>query len=117
MGIEQSEVWSNFRLARRSKTHVLEVLNNGIRMEMMDYKGHRIKREILLRKDSLCIKDCADGLHLQSYLHSVKRITIDSSPHVEMSEALYAPEYGLQQTIHQYKFTGIGSVELIVSLT
>ena len=43
-GVEQSEIWSTFRLARRSKTRVLEVLENGIRMEMTDYKGNRIQR-------------------------------------------------------------------------
>lgn len=115
-GVEQSEIWSIFRLARRSKTRVLEVLENGIRMEMTDYRGNRIRREILLEKDALHIKDRADGMKLQSRLHSVETIAVSSGAEIVRSEAMYAPEFGLLQTVQQITATGNGSVELTVPL-
>ena len=115
-GVEQSEIWSTFRLARRSKTQVPEVLKNGIRMEMTDYRGNRIRREILLADDSLTIRDQADGRGLQSYLHSIDEIEIASSSDFARSEAMYAPEYGLLQTIHQITATGKDRIELSVPL-
>lgn len=115
-GVEQSEIWSTFRLARRSKTRVLELSENGIRMEMTDYKGNRIRREIQLTADALYIKDQADGLKLRSYLHSIQETEIKSSAEITQSEAKYAPEYGLLQTIHQITAIGNGSIELRVPL-
>ena len=115
-GTEQSEIWSVFRLARRSKTWVLEILPNGIRMEMTDYKGNRIRREILLLPDALHIIDQAEGLELHSHLHSIEKIEIHSSAELVRSEAKYAPEYGLLETIHQVTAMGRGKVELTVPL-
>lgn len=115
-GIEQSEIWSTFRLARRSRTRVLEVLENGLRMEMKDYKNHRIQREILLTEDALYIKDRAENLELLSHLHSTHEIEINSSAAISRSDASYAPEYGLLQTIHHYTAAGSGSIMLTVHL-
>ena len=115
-GVEQSEIWDTFRLARRSKTSVLRVLENGIRMEMTDYKGNCIRRELLLNRDSLSIKDWAEGMEIQSYLHSPAFIEINSGAKITRGEAMYAPEYGLLQTIHQITATGSGSVEVTVPL-
>lgn len=115
-GTEQSEIWSIFRLARRSKTQVLEVLENSIQMEMTDYQGNRIHREILLMPDALYIRDWAEGLELQSHLHSTEKIEITSNAGLVRSEAMYAPEYGLLKTIHQITATGSGKVEITVPL-
>lgn len=115
-GVEQSEIWSTFRLARRSKTRVLELSENGISMELTDYMGNRIRREILLTADALYIKDQADGQKLRSYLHSTYQIDINSSAELIRSEAKYAPEYGLLQTIQQITAIGKGTIELRISL-
>lgn len=115
-GVEQSEIWSTFRLARRSKTQVLELLKNGIRMEMTDYRGNRIRREILLENDFLAVRDQAEGLTIQSHLHSIDRITIDSNAQISRADAMYAPEYGLLQTVHQITATGKGAIELRIPL-
>ncbi len=115
-GVEQSEIWSTFRLARRSKTKVLELSKNGIFMELTDYKGNCIRREILLTADALYIKDLADGQKLRSYLHSTHQIDINSSAELTRSEAKYAPEYGLLQTIQQITAIGKGRIELRIPL-
>mgnify|MGYP003294949622 CR=1 FL=1 len=93
-----------------------ESLENGIRMEMTDYKGNRIRREILLTADTLYIKDQAEGLKLRSYLHSVHETEIKSSAEIIQSAAKYAPEYGLLQAIHQITAIGNGSIELRIPL-
>ena len=117
LGIEQSEIWSTFRLARRSKTRVLEVLENGISLEMTDYKGNCIRREILLKADSLHIKDCGKGLQLQSHLHTITEMKINSSAHISRSKAIYAPEYGQLESIHKITALGVGSVEMEILLS
>ena len=115
-GTEQSEIWSAFRLARRSKIQVLEVLENGIQMEMTDFEGNQIRREILLMPDALHIRDQAEGLELQSYLHSIDKIEIYSNAELVRSEAMYAPEYGLLKTIHQISATNSGKIEIMIPL-
>jgi len=115
-GVEQSEIWSIFRLARRSRTRVLEVQETGIRMEMTDYKGNRIRRELLLTADALRITDTAPGLKLQSHLHSISDIEIISSAELSRSEAHYAPEFGLLQTIHQFTATGRDTITFTIPL-
>ena len=116
MGVEQSEIWSVFRLARRSRTRVLEVLENGIRMEMTDYRGNRIRREILLTEQTLSIRDRAEGLALESHLHSIPALTIIGNVPLRQEECPYGPEYGLLQTIHHYIAAGTGQIELTVPL-
>lgn len=115
--IEQSEIWSTFRLGRRSRTKVLEVLPHGIRMEMTDYQGNRIRREIMLEEDRLTVKDCSAGHTLRSYLHSTEEMAIHSSARTEREDGSYAPEYGLLQTIQEITFTAADSLELSVKLT
>ncbi len=115
-GTEQSEIWSIFRLARRSKTRVPELRENEIRMEMTDYKGNRIQRDIRLEADALYIRDHAPGKQLQSHLHSIRDIGIESNAALLRGEVMYAPEYGLRQSIHQITAVGNGAVEVTIPL-
>ena len=115
-GTEQSEIWSTFRLARRSGTRVLEVFEDGISMEMTDYQGHRVRRDIHLMPDALCIKDSTEGLQLQSYLHSIDPVEIISKESWTARCAMYAPEFGLMKSVHEYTATARDSIELTVVL-
>ena len=115
-GVEQSEIWSAFRLARRSRTKVLEVLPNGLTMEMTDYLGHRIQRQITLDADALHIKDWGDGLNLQSHVHSIHNIDINSNGQIHRGDAMYAPAFGLLQKIHHITMTASGRVETTIAL-
>lgn len=115
-GVEQSEIWSTFRLARRSRTRVLDVCPNGIRMEMTDYLGNRITREIILDEGFLHITDHADGLKLTSHLHSIYNIEINSSGLMERGDGMYAPEFGLLRNIHKITITGSGKLETEIPL-
>lgn len=115
-GTEQSEIWSTFRLARRSRVMVLELSKNVIRMEMTDYKGNRIRRELLLKPDSLEIHDYGNGLQLCSHLHSLHKIEIRSNTPITEGEALYAPEFGQLQKIYKVTATGSGNIDLVIPL-
>ena len=116
MDVEQSEIWGTFRLGRRSKNRVLEVLEQGIRMEMTDYRGNPIHRELILTEDSLRIKDTAPGLTLQSHLHSIHDTEIISSAEICCNNADYAPEYGLLHKINHFTATAADCIELTVPL-
>ena len=85
-------------------------------MEMIDYKGNRICREILLQGDALYIKDQAEGQVIQSYLHSVEEIEVSSTAEMIRDEVMYAPEYGLLKTVYQITTIGNGCIEVIVPL-
>jgi len=116
LGTEQSEVWSTFRLARRSRTKVLELREKEIRMEMTDHRGNRIQRDLQLNGDCLCICDRSKGKQLQSHLHSIGDVRINSVAPLNREKALYAPEFGQLRTIEHIFATGSGSVELRVLL-
>lgn len=115
-GTEQSELWSAFRVARRSETKVLSHSESGICMELTDYRGNRIRRELRLTEDALLIKDSAPGKELCSYIHSTRSQPISTNGEAVPGEALYAPEYGALQTVQQITVTGTGELEISIPL-
>ena len=115
-GVEQSEIWSTFRLARRSETRVLAVSDNEISMEMLDYRGNRIRRDIRLEEDCLRINDRAEGLNIQSHLHGLREFDFTCTAPVIRSAAMYAPEYGRMQTIYQVTAEGQGKIDWTIPL-
>ena len=44
------------------------------------------------------------------------KIEINSSADLSRGEAMYAPEFGLLQTLHQITATGTGSITLTIPL-
>ena len=114
---EQSEVWSVFRLARRSKTRVLSRSENSIHMEMEDFRGHRIRRSILLHDGALQIRDTAQGLHLTSHLHTLGEPDIRCSAALTVSHGLYAPEFGVLQPLRTLCAQGQDDITVTVALT
>ena len=115
-GVEQSEIWSTFRLARRSRTKILEVSENSISMEMTDYRGNRIRRDIRLEAECLRITDRADGLKIQSHLHGIHAFDFTCTAPVTRSDAMYAPEYGRMQKSHQVTAEGLDQIEWTIPL-
>ena len=115
-GVEQSEIWSTFRLARRSKTKVLAVSDSEISMEMTDYRGNSIRREIRLEVESLHIIDRAEGLNLQSHLHGISEFEFTCTAPVTWSDAMYAPEYGQMRTIYQLTAEDHNAIEWTIPL-
>lgn len=115
-GVDQSQIWSTFRLACRSRTRVLEQTTDHICMEMTDYRKNRIRREIRLTEASLSIHDQAAGKPLQSHLHSLIAIKIRSNAAITQKQSPYAPEYGKLQTIDHITVTGTDTLVIQISL-
>ena len=114
--MEQSEIWSTFRLARRSETRVLAVSDNEISMEMTDYRGNHIRRDIRLEEDCLRITDRGEGLNIQSHLHGIHAFDFTCTAPVTRSDAMYAPEYGRMQTIYQVTAEDQGQIDWTIPL-
>lgn len=115
-GVEQSQIWSTFRLAGRSRTKVLAQDAHHIFMELTDYRKNRIRREIRLTKSALIICDHSPGKSLQSHLHILVPLDIHCDADISRKLSPYAPEYGLLQNADQITATGTDTLEIQISL-
>ena len=113
---EQSQCWGAFRLAKRSRTRVLEVTENSITMEMTDQKGQRVNRTITL-SDSLTERDESEGFRLAAFIHcQSERQAIKTCGNIEEETAYYAPDYGLKEKIITLKITSDDRIDVTIDL-
>ncbi len=109
-GVEQSECWSSFRMARRARIRDVKFDNRGISMQLTDYLGHKIKRTISINPDCIEILDESNNNQLESYLHFTnyvdRQIVTIQSGNVDDFQAPYAEEFGLQEKILVLKLSG-----------
>ncbi len=118
--IEQSECWSNFRMARRARIKCIQQDEHGMVITMTDYLGHSIKRSYAIKYDSLEICDESLGSNLDSYVHfatgdDVEKIRITKGKSKNIS-ALYSEEFGLKREIQAIKISGTDSVRYVIKL-
>lgn len=111
-GIEQSQCWGSFRMARRASVVVKQVDDHSISMEMRDQKGGTICRHITLESTGLRIQDTCEGQTLQAYLHCVPgeskvTITADSGSLCRIGDMPYAPDYGKREEVPTYCIEGM----------
>lgn len=128
-GVEQSQCWGAFRLAKRSKVRVIDVNDYSIYMELTDQKDEIIKRQITF-SDNLVITDKTDGKKIDAYLHFLEkleireraidtpsvRITFSDNAVIETMKQPYAEDYGQKQEIDAIKVTGDGMISIQFSL-
>lgn len=128
-GVEQSQCWGTFRLAKRSSVKVIQVDNNSICLEMTDQKASWIRRQISFA-DSLVITDKTDGKKMDSFLHFIKTpeqqdnmlhchdviVYYGDNIEVKLVRQQYAEDYGLKQEISAVRLVGKGTVSYQVSL-
>lgn len=112
-GVEQSQCWGAFRLAKRSNTKVLDVTDSSITMEMTDQSGNRIKRRILFG-ETLNVDDSVEGQLIHSWVHTSEQVVTSSATKEELVD--YAPDYGIKERIKALCLSGKG-VSYSVSLT
>ena len=109
-GVEQSECWSSFRMARRARMGDVKADNQGISMQLTDYLGHKIKRTISINPDCIEVLDESSGNQITSFLHftesSYKQAILIQSGNVDEFQAPYAEEFGLQEKIPALKIYG-----------
>lgn len=101
-GVEQSQCWGSFRMAKRASVKVSGVDDASITMVMTDWTGHEIVRRLELTPQKLSVCDSAPGSTLVSFLHFADcRMPVDTVRHngaqiTTAEECIYAPEYGMQ---------------------
>ena len=115
-GVEQSQCWGAFRLAKKSRVDVINLTNNSITMEMTDQKGCKIKRTITLT-DALVISDRSAGHHLMSFVHNLGNNTaIKTRAVVEEGNSFYAEDYGLKKNIMVLTITSESQIDVNIDL-
>lgn len=104
-GVEQSECWGNFRLARRARVEVCEVGASSIVILMNDWKGIVIRREIHLVDEGMEIIDRGQCV-LTSWLHIAddRRVRWNSGTEFRQTTMPYAPEFGTKDEIRALVF-------------
>ena len=127
-GVEQSQYWGAFRLAKRSSVRVISADENGIYMEMTDQKGEIVKRQITFI-DNLIITDKADR-KIDSFLHFLTepeardrvlfgdglKVYYGDNMEVKIERQLFAEDYGEKRDIYAVRFAGNGMISVQISL-
>ena len=104
-GMEQSQCWSSFRMAKRASVEVLAVDACEIRMEMTDYSKNTVRRTIQLAPEGLTVTDTADGKKLTSWLHCAEGASVIGEPELcpnvrtEKVRQNYCADFGNKQEI------------------
>lgn len=93
-GVEQSQCWGAFRLAKRASVEVLYTDDYRINMRMTDQQGNIIFRTICLDGETLTVSDKTEGQFLVSYLHMKDDIQLICSNKQEQQTSWYAVDYG-----------------------
>lgn len=115
--VEQSQCWSVFRLAKRSKTKVLFVDNSSICMQMIDQNRQTVERTISVSDHEIRILDCSKS-EMKSYIHvSDPCIKVKStSNQVQEIDMDYAEEYGKIGTVKTYCMKGRDILDVSIIL-
>lgn len=120
-GVEQSQCWGAFRMAKRCRMRSVNITVNGISMEMQDYKGNFIKREINVKEKMVTVSDCSEGAIISSFLHVLSEckermddsniwtngsVEISCTMNCEAQNKLHAYEYGRLMPTVMLSFIG-----------
>lgn len=101
--IEQSQCWSVFRLAKRSKVKVLSVSDDSIVMQMTDQKGQVVNRSITLG-DELVVKDESICNILTGFIHFLDEVDMKFSNNNQLTKQMYALDYGAKEAINTVQY-------------
>ncbi len=121
-GTEQSECWGAFRMGKGSRTKVLKVDENGIKMEMADQHRQIVRRTIRFENNRLVLTDEAKGQKLRSMLHpyamdgkciSTSGVNITSCS----TEQWYAPDYGVREKMAALTYSADERITVSAKLT
>ena len=114
-GVEQSQFWSAFRLAKRSSTKVLSVDDNSISMEMTDQKGKKAERKIVF-SDKLTVTDRSNGHNLRSYIHLAEEISVSHNAEETILKQDYAADFGEKLCVVAKELNGKDMIETNIVL-
>lgn len=116
-GVEQSQCWGAFRVAKRCSVRVLSQNGNKILMELIDQKKNVLNREIKIEPSKIIITDTCKNKVLKTYLHIVSNeVKINSAMEPVKEIQQYAPEYGIISNITAYYWLQKNKIETTVYL-
>lgn len=110
-------------MARRSKTTVNHVDDQGISITITDQCGKAVTRTIHFSKEKLILEDQSHGEKLRSFLHVVsdeelnKLQAFSAEKHItgKYAKVPYAIDYGIQSTISMLTYEA--TTNIIVTYT
>lgn len=115
-GMEQSQCWGAFRMAKRSSVRVLDVDENTIRAEIKDYVGQKCVRTIQLSND-LNVVDRSQGHTITGFIHLLDNMPVQySCDEKKTVKQLYAPEYGQYSEINAIAYSGKKRISVSIKL-
>lgn len=120
VSIEQSEIWSSFRMARRARLIKLDKTPQEITIVIRDYKKNNIKRHIKISNETITIDDESTGNELLAYLHfsrndDTSRLRVICGKK-EMRKMPYSEEFGKKSEIDTIEISGENILRYIIEL-
>lgn len=116
-GVEQSQCWGAFRVAKRCSVRVLLQNDNMISMDLIDQDRNILNREIKIEPNKIIITDTCKNKKLKNYLHIVSdEVKINSTKEPVKDIQFYAPEYGIIKDITSYCLLGKDKIETTIYL-
>lgn len=115
-GVEQSQCWGAFRMAKRSSIRVLDADENYLRAEIKDYCGQKCMRTIHFSKE-LIVTDLSDSNTVTGFIHLLEEIPVKYSCEKKKTiKHLYAPDYGRYSKIDAIAYSGKSRIKITVKL-
>lgn len=116
-GVEQSQCWGTFRLAKRAKVEVISVEEQGLTMKMTDQNGNVIRRTVLLHNGYVSVHDETKDKMIISYIHSGDiHFRLVTEEQQEVLQMPYAVDYGHATECVAVRITGKHQVKYKVEV-
>ena len=114
---EQSQCWGAFRLAKRASVIKVSANEEGLIIEMEDYKKNNITRSIQFGHNELHIRDMCNAAELVSYLHICEnKYRVKTSARIEIQKNAYSEEYGKKGECIAMRLYGANVVDYTIEL-
>lgn len=112
-GVEQSQCWGSFRMARRAQVRLMHADSGSIGIALKDQLGGVIHRSIRMDADGITLQDSCPGGSLDAFLHCAVGLRQEGSHWITKDGSLsilcsapatlfsmdYAPEFGVKSPI------------------
>lgn len=116
-GVEQSQCWGNFRMAKAAVVKVIGLGENYIDMGMTDWKGSYLKRCINFDREYIEIQDKGSGA-LVSWIHSDDNQLVkwETNAVPKIITMPYSPEFGVKKELVSTMFSREGEIHIRILL-
>lgn len=110
VGVEQSECWAPFRMARMAVPLKVVVHDNGIIASMCDYAGNVLTRTIELVDYGIRVVDeTSSGKAIGAHFHTLKAVKVEGAWNSQT--CAYAQDFGKTVSSTHLSISGIGRIE------